>query len=187
MMNLYICDKQFCMNEEKLIEILDSWDNMEITAKEISQNSQHFQLLISIALYNKEKRSWRAAYLVDKIHDIDPEILLPYLDEITLQLKTETSTSKKRHFLKLISMNNIKEKHQGFLVDYCLNALTSAKEPPAVRVHAMQILFNISENEPELKPEILAVIEHEMKYHSTAGIISRGSKLAKKLRKQISN
>ncbi|MCF6332211.1 MAG: hypothetical protein L3J11_02920 [Draconibacterium sp.] len=83
-------------------------------------------------------------------------------------------------------MNEIPENQFCFLVDYCLNALTSAKEPPAVRVHAIQILYNISEIETGLKPEILAVIKHEMEYHSTAGIISCGSKLAKKLRNQIS-
>jgi hypothetical protein len=174
------------MTKEELIELLDSWENLEITVKEIITNPAYFRLLLDIALYNKEQRSWRAAYLVDKIHDINPELVLPFFDEMTLQLKKEKSSSKKRHFLKLISMNAIAEKHQGFLVDYCLTELKSGKEPPAVRVHAMQVLFNISENEPELKPEILAVIEHEMKYHATAGIISRGSKLARKLRKHIS-
>lgn len=174
------------MTKEDLIELLDSWENMEITIREISKNHEYFNILMSIALHSKEQKSWRAAYLADKIHDTIPELLIPFLDIITLQLKKEKNGSKKRHFLKLISMNGIAEKHQGFLVDYCLDALKSAKEPPAIRVHAMQILFNISENEPELKPEILAVIEHEMKYHSTAAIISRGSKLAKKLRNHIS-
>jgi len=49
----------------------------------------------------------------------------------------------------------------------------------------MQVLYNISEKEPELKPEILALIENEMENHFSAGILSRGGKLADKLRKQI--
>lgn len=173
------------MTEKELLEILDSWENIKITIRKIGEHQEYFQLLINVALYNKKQKSWRAAYLVDKIHDNFPELLIPYLSEITEKLKTENNTSKKRHFLKLISMNIIPEKHQGFLVDYCINALKSEKEPPAVRVHAMQILYNISEYEPELKPEILAVIEHEIKYHSTAGIVARGSKLVKKLIHQI--
>lgn len=173
------------MTKKELVEILDSWENMEITIIEISNNPEYFKLLMSIALHNKEQRSWRAAYLADKIHDDFPEMLHPFLPEITAQLKSEKNTSKKRHFLKLISMNLIEEEQFGFLVDFCLNALTSAKEPPAVRVHAMQILFNISEIEVDLKPEILAVIEHEMEYHGTAGILSRGKKLAGKLHHQI--
>ncbi|MDB4582185.1 hypothetical protein N9164_03465 [Draconibacterium sp.] len=175
------------MTKSDLIELLDSWENLEITIKEIIKNPEYFGLLMSIALHNKNQKSWRAAYLADKIHDEFPELLIPFLPEIVAQLKVERSTSKKRHFLKLISMNEIVEDHFGFLIDYCLQALTSAKEPPAVRVHAMQILYNISETETDLKPEILAVIEHELEYHSTAGILSRGSKLAKRLRKQISD
>lgn len=173
------------MTKKELIELLDSWENMEVTVQEIINSPDNFQILMWIALHNKEPKSWRAAYLADKIHDIKPKLLKPFLKDMVQQLEFETNSSKKRHFLRLISMNTILKKHQGFLVDYCLNALTSSKEPPAVRVHAMQILYNISEKEPDLKPEILAVIEHEMKYHSTAGIRSRGGKLAKKLRQQI--
>jgi hypothetical protein len=71
---------------------------------------------------------------------------------MTEKLKTEKSDGKKRQFLKLISMNEIAEAHHSFLVDYCFEALTSAKEPTSVRVYAMQILFNISEKEPGLNP-----------------------------------
>lgn len=174
------------MTKEELIEILDSWENIEIVTLEIINNPGYFRILLDIAFYHKEQRSWRAAYVVDKIHDINPELLQPFFDEMIIQLGKEKSSSKKRHFLKLISMNTVSNKHQGSMVDFCLKTFTSDKEPVAVRVHAMQILYNISEKEPDLKPEILSVIEHEMKYHSSAGIASRGSKLAKKLHIQIS-
>ena len=174
------------MTRVDILELLDSWENLEIVSQEIARNPEYFRTLISIALHSQEQKSWRAAYLVDKIHDDFPNLLTPYLPDITTQLKNEKNSSKKRHFLKLISMNDINEKDYGFLVDHCLNELSS-DEPPAVRVHAMQILFNISEKEKELKPEILAAIEHEMEYHATAGILSRGRKLANKLRSQILN
>lgn len=173
------------MTKAELIEILDSWENIEVAILEIINKPEYFRILLDIAFYNKEQKSWRAAYVVDKIHDTNPELLLPFFDEMIIQLTKEKSSSKKRHYLKLLSMNDVAKKHQGILVDFCLEAFTSAKEPVAVRVHAMQILYNISENEPDLKPEILSVIEHEMKYHASAGITSRGSKLAKKLHGQI--
>lgn len=173
------------MTKEELIEILDAWENIEIAILEIINHPKYLRILLDIAFYNTEQKSWRAAYVVDKIHDTNPELLYPFFDEMIVQLNKEKSSSKKRHFLKLISMNKVSKKHQGSLVDFCLEAFTSSKEPVAVRVHAMQILYNISENEPDLKPEILSVIEHEMKYHASAGITSRGSKLAKKLYAQI--
>ena len=173
------------MEEDGLLELINSWENLAFAIREIGNRPELFASLMEIALHNPEQKSWRAAYVVDKIHDNYPELIRPFIDPMIDQLKIENNSSKKRHFLKLLSMNKIPSKRFGFLVDYCINALTSANEPPAVRVHAMQILFNISEKEPELKPEILAIIEHEMEYHATAGILSRGSKITQKLRKQL--
>lgn len=173
------------MEKDDILELIDSWENIAFAIREIGHHPEFFSILMEIALHNPEQRSWRAAYIVDKIHDDYPQLILPFIGPIIDQLKTENHTSKKRHFLKLISMNEIPAEHFGFLVDYCIKTLTSAKEPPAVRVHAMQILYNISETESELKPEILAVIEHEMEFHATAGILSRGSKIVKKLRTQV--
>lgn len=173
------------MKKEELLEIINSWENLPLVIKEMTNHPDDYSQLIEIALYSPDPNSWRAAYLVDKINDNFPELILPYLEKMIQQLNYETHSGKKRHFLKLISMNTIPSEHHGFLVDYCLNTLKSGKEPPAVRVHAMQNLYNISEFEPDLKPEILAVIEHEIEFHATAGITSRGSKLIKKLRKEL--
>lgn len=173
------------MTENELYILLDSWENIELVSKELSQNSKEFDILMSLALHHPKQRSWRAAYLVDKIHDEVPGMVIPYLPVIIEKLKIEDNASKRRHWLKLISMNPVDKQYFGFLFDYCINIFTSAKEAIAVRVHAMQILFNISEQEPDLKPEVLQIIEHEIEYHSTAGIRSRGHKLAKKLHTQI--
>lgn len=173
------------MNKEELQEMIDSWENLPLIITEIVNQPQYYTLLMEIALYSTEQNSWRAAYLVDKIHEHYPNFILPYINQIIEQLIVEKHNGKKRHFLKQISLNTIPENHFGFLTNYCLNAFTSAKEAIAVRVHAMQILFNISEKEIELKPEILALIEHEMEFHETPGILSRGKKLATKLRKQL--
>lgn len=173
------------MKERELLTLIESWDNLDFTMREIMTHPEYYPVLMEVALYSKNPNSWRAAYLVDKIHEINSRLILPYIDKVIEQVKLENHSGKKRHFLKQISLHEIPETHRGFLLEYCLNAFTSAQEAIAVRVHAMQILFNLSETEPELKPELLAVIEHEMEYHSTAGILSRGKKLARKLRRQI--
>jgi len=170
------------MTKEELVDLIDSWENLAYLQTEIAQNAEYYKLLMDIALYDPNQKSWRAAYLVDKINDIHPELLLPFLNKMIEQVKIEKSDGKRRHFLKLISMNDLPNDKQGFMLDFCVKTFTSANEPIAVRVHAMQIVYNISEKEPDLKPEILAIIEHEMENHSSLGIISRGSKLAQKLK-----
>ncbi len=182
----YIFVKNRKMTKEDLIELIDSWENLQYLQNEIVRNPEVYQLLIEIAFYNVNPKSWRAAYLVDKINDNSPELLQPYLNEMIAQLKIERSESKRRHFLKLVSMNDLPIEQLGFLTNFCIGVFTSAKEPVAVRVHAMQVLYNISEKQPDLKPEILMIIEHEMENHFSAGILSRGNKIAQKLRMQIS-
>lgn len=173
------------MTEQEIFEHLDAWENIEIVAASMQNDPAQFNTLVQLALNDTRQKSWRAAYLVDKIHDSNPELLQPYLPQIIEKLKTEKNASKRRHWLKLISMNKIEEQYFGFLFDHCINTFTSGNEAIAVRVHAMQILYNISETEPDLKPEVLQLIEQEMEHHPTAGIRSRGKKLATKLFKQI--
>ena len=173
------------MTKEDILAVIDSWENLAVIIKEIGQHPEHFPILMDIAMHGKGKNHWRAIWMADKIHEEYPEVILPYIDEMTNLLKTEIHQGKIRHLLKLISLNEIKEEYHGYLFKYCFEAMTSAKNPPAIRVHAMQILYNLSEYEPDLKPEVLALIEHEMEYHATAGILSRGSKLIKKLRYQL--
>lgn len=172
------------MTSDELLEVINSWENLAFTIKEIENHPEHFHTLMEIALNGKSNKSWRAAWMADKIHDKNPGLLLPYIDGIIKRVKIKIDGGRLRHFLKLLSMHPIPEAEQSFFLDFCLNLLTSDKEPPAIRVHAMQILYNLSESEPDLKPEILAVIENEIELHSTPGIISRGTKLVRKLRLQ---
>jgi hypothetical protein len=141
-------------------------------------------LLIDLAFNEQHPKSWRAAYIADKINDNHPELIAPFIPQMISRLKSETNISKKRHYLKLISQHHFPRKYHSLLVDYCLKCFTSASEPVANRVHAMQVLFNISEKESDFKPELLSIIEHEMELHPTPGIVSRGKKLVKKLVEQ---
>lgn len=165
--------------------LLESWENFQLVLFQLQNQPRGIPGLMEIAIRGKHKNSWRAIYLADKIYEKQPELIRPYIGEITEQLKEEIHLGKRRHFLKLISLNKISELHFGFLVEHCINTFTSAKEPVANRVHAMQILYNISEEEPGLKPELLEMIQHEIEYHPTPGVKARGTKLTQKLQKQI--
>ncbi len=173
------------MTKAELLDLIYSWENLELLIRKLENQAEHIPALMEIALHSNDPKSWRAAWVADKIHDYKPEMISPYLEEIINQLIKETNNSKKRQFLKLISLNEIPKEFHPVLIDYCLNCFTSASQPVAVRVHAMQILFNISQKVPPFKPELLSIIEYETELHPTAGIRSRGKKLAKMLHQQI--
>ncbi|NLB26017.1 MAG: hypothetical protein GX820_04910 [Bacteroidales bacterium] len=173
------------MNEQELTRLIESWENLPLIIHQIIDKPEEINTLMNMALYSDHRRSWRAAWIADKVNDIKPELITPFLNKMIRQLKRETNTGKKRQFLKLISKNKVPEKYFTFLIDYCLNCFTSAFEPVAVKVNALQILFNISEIETELKNELLYLIEHETEQNPIAGIKARGEKIARLLRKQI--
>jgi hypothetical protein len=169
------------MNESKLQSLIHSWENLNLIVRHISDHPEYLNVLIKIALDDSQPQNWRAIWMVDKIHEKHPELILPYLEPMTDFLLTTQNTSKKRHLLKLISLNNLPEENLGRLLNYCIDVFSNAAEPVAVRVHAMQILFNIAQKEPDFSGELIELIEHEMEYHGSAGIASRGNKLLKKL------
>ena len=172
------------MTENDLLEMISSWDNLLLTMNYISDHPEYFDLLMKVAMDDTLDDSWRASWLINKIQEKYPEKMKQYIDRIIDFIQQTKDSSKKREFLRLITFYPVPESKAGLMFDYCIRQFTSGSEPVAVRVHAMQILFNISETEPDIKPELIHLIEHEIEYHSSAGIKSRGGKLLQKLYRQ---
>jgi hypothetical protein len=171
------------MNETELFELIQSGENVPLIARYISDHPEFMETLMTILLKDGEDTSWRAAWITDKIHETMPEIVVPYLPVLTKFALITKDTGKKRHILKLISLYPVPDENMSELLDLCLNFFTNPAEPVAVRVHAMQVLFRITEKEPEFSGELIDLIEHEIEFHGSAGISSRGKKLLRKLYK----
>ncbi len=171
------------MNEEHIRNAIRSWDFIPQIIKHISENPELCRLVLRVAIDESEPMNWRAMYLIDKLHDQSPETVIPLLPQLTDFLKITSNSSKKRHILKLLSAHDIPENETVALMDLCIDHFTSAKEPVAVRVYAMQILYNIAEKETGFANELAEIIHHEIELHGSAGIKARGKKLLVKLSK----
>lgn len=169
-------------SEKEISLMVQSWESIPLVIQEISNFPQHLKALIKLTFDDNDPRNWRAAWMVDKIHDNHPELVVPYLPAMSDFLLATGNSSKKRHLLKLISLHPIPEDRMVDMLNFGIDTFSSAKEPVAVRVHAMQVLFNIALAEPDFTGELIELIEHEINFHGSAGISSRGRKLLKKLR-----
>lgn len=174
------------MTENDLRSLIQSWENIALLVRYIADYPEHLEIIMTKVLDDSKPEHWRAAWMVDKIHERHPELVLPYLPAMTNFVITTQNAGKKRHLLKLISLNDIQEENMALLLNFCLEVFTNAAEPVAVRVHAMQILYNIAQKEPDFSGELIELIENEMEYHGSAGLASRGKKLLKKLIKNKS-
>lgn len=169
------------MNRKELQELIDSWENLNLIVKHIGDHPEDFKVLVNLAFDDLKEENWRAIWLMDKIHEQHPALVIPYLTEMTEFALRTRNDSKRRHLLKIISLNEIPEPYLATMLNYCVDIFTNASIPVAVRVHAMQVLFNISQREPDFKGELIGLIEQEIEYHGSAGIKSRGRKLLTKL------
>lgn len=172
------------MEKTELIRLLDLFETRVLAVEVLSDPGQYLPLLMETALVGSPRHRWRAAFVADLIERHQKGILLPYVDAITLKLKGETHSGCRRQYLKTISLYPIQPEHQGFLADYCLEQLDS-KEPPAVKAHAMQILYNLSALEPALKPELMEVFGMVMEQNESAGIYARARNLSRRLAAEL--
>lgn len=169
------------MEENELVELIRSWENLALVVKHIGHHPEHLEVLMKLVFDESDPRTWRAAWMADKLHEQHPDLIIPYLPSMTDFVLTTTNDGKKRHLLKLISLHEIPEEKMAVLLNYCLEVFTSPGEPIAVRAHAMQVLFNIAQKEPDFAGELIEIIRHECEYHGSAGIAARGRHLIKKL------
>lgn len=175
------------MTIEQLSVILERRDSMTLLRHESVENPTHLPEIMEIALNGNDQIAWRAAWLCEKINDHHPGILAPWIDAVTKSLPRLKHHGLRRQFLKIVTLYPIAEADRGVLTDYCLERLEDPSDPPAVKAHAMQILYNISEAEPEMKEELLQVLEWTLETGETAGIQARARNLAIRLRKEIRN
>lgn len=174
------------MTANELRDLIQSGDNVPLLTRFLTDNPEFLPELMNAGKCD-EAGAWRAFWIADKIHEQHPGLIVPFLPEMSeLVLKTKDQ-AKKRHLLKLISLNKIPEEMMADLLDFCIGRFSDASEPVAVRVHAMQVLFNIAREQPDFAGELTDLIEHEIEYHGSAGIKSRGKKLLQKLRAAKNN
>ena len=169
------------MTRDEFYKLLESGENVRILTDFLLEHPNQIDQLVDIALNDPRKGMWRAMWIIDKIHEKSPKLIRPHINRMIEAIESISDDSKLRHLLKIISLNKIPQQHLSFLLEYGINELTNAERPVAIRVHAMQILFEISKQEPDFKQELIQLIEHEMEYHATGGINSRGKRLLKKL------
>ncbi len=87
-----------------------------------------------------------------------------------------------RSLLRLMCRYEIPEEEQGLLIDLCFGYMVSELYPVAVKVHAMQIIYQHTLLYPELKEELQTVIEDQMENNSV-GFSSRGRRILSQLEK----
>ncbi len=144
----------------------------------IVQDEARFAELIGYVLGGEEELKY-AGWLISHCMHIDPGIIRPHLGPLIHHLaEPGVSDSTVRSIVKALAESDIPPELQGYALQHCFDLLIDPKQTVAIQVHAMQTVFNLSQNEPDLLRELQLVIEAGME-NGTAAYRSRGRKLLK--------
>lgn len=145
---------------------------------------QHrFNELISFCFAKDEqlaqRASWPAGYCIQK----HPGLVYNHLKNILKEIKKGRHNAIRRNFLKSLETVYVHEKFKGELISICFDLLNNPDEPVAVKVYSMMLLDKMCYKYPDLSSELSASIESQEVF-ATAGFISRGDKILRKIERR---
>jgi hypothetical protein len=152
----------------------------------IDDDPQYFKKILDISFYEKSPVCWRAARVVDFCCEKNPDLIVDYLPEIVDKLKSFRTDGQKRAFLNILKRFELPldEDYTGILLELSYQWINDSRQPVAVRALCMDIAYDISNREPELKPEVLMLFEKSSLFQSK-GLKNKSGKMVKQLKKEI--
>ncbi len=134
----------------------------------LSSHPECFDELVTLTFTQKDKLSWRAAWMLFSfMKDNDPR-LHKHLKNIINTIPC-TNESLQREMLKIVSRMKVNEELEGVLFDHCISIWEKIGKSPSVRYTAFKTVMRIAEKYPELTSEIeFFAQEHYMESLSPA-------------------
>ena len=149
----------------------------------VGNNASRFAELVRLFLEGPYRVTQRAGWPLSCCIEQNPKLIEPHLKQVlNFALEPGVHDSVKRNVVRLLQFIAIPKRLQGLTAKICFQFFSDKKEPIAVRVFSMTVLSNLAKELPELKNELIPLIEDQMPYAS-AGFISRGRKVLKELKK----
>ncbi len=149
----------------------------------IGNDSERFAALLHTILSGVERTAILATWSMSHCVERFPELLNKHYPAlIKAATEKDASNAVKRSVVRSFQFATIPKRYQGKIVGLCVGLLENKKETIATRVFAMSVLANLVKGNPELKDELLLLIEDGMPYASPA-YLSRSKKILKQLHK----
>jgi hypothetical protein len=160
---------------------------MDYTAAMVGDDARLFREVLDLAYQQQPPLCMRAARVADLCCERNPELIRPYLVKLVKDLPGLRDMSVKRIFMHILIRHSWVEDEEamGKLVDTLFKWLTDDTQSVAIKAYAMAILENISKLLPDLKGEMIVVLEETIPLWDSYALQSGGIRLLKRLRKSI--
>ncbi len=169
------------MNLREQILKEHSRENCDAIVAWVGNSQKRFDELFSLFTNDEYRVVQRSAWPVSYCVEAHPQFIKKHFSTLLKNIKKlNKPVAVKRNTLRLLQFVNIPKKYHSEVMNTCFKLVQSMEEKPAVKMFCLVILEKLAQLYPEIKPELILIIETQMPYESIA-FKSRGRKiLAKK-------
>lgn len=171
------------MNIEELLP--DSYrKTAELATQFIIEHPEFIKLLVLEIDKQKPVLAMRISRILALCNDQKPELIIPYTEKFLGILLTTKNKSVIRNLLYIFqkTWSELNEEKLGMLLDKCFNFLEDPTAEPAHRMYSMKIIFANTTQYPELKNELINIIEFHYE-EGSAGFKSSCRNIIKQIKK----
>ncbi|WP_143306739.1 hypothetical protein [Chitinophaga vietnamensis] len=148
----------------------------------IGNDPQRFAALMQLFLHDEYRVVQRAARIVNFVAEAHPALVAPYLPEMAAMLGTPGLTpAVTRNIVRLFQFMPIPETVHGTLMNACFQFLEAPESPTAVKAFSMTVLSRLAKDYPDIRNEIILLIEDQLEHNPSAGFRSRAKKVLKEI------
>lgn len=150
----------------------------------IGNNPARLDQLVQLFLFDEYRVVQRAAWIMSLVAEVHPLLLKPHLPAMVDRMGDDNiPVAVKRNVVRVLQHMDIPEDLQGPVMNYCFRFLEDPAETVAVRAFSMTVLARLARQYPDIKQEIVLLIEDQLREGATAGFVSRGKRTLKELEK----
>ncbi|HRE49925.1 MAG TPA: hypothetical protein PK339_00785 [Flavitalea sp.] len=157
------------MDLEKTLLKEHSKEQCDAIVAYIGEDPRKFARLMNLFLSGdalvRQRAGWPLSYCVQSC----PGLALPYFDQLLKMLTTPNiHPAISRNITRLFQYTPVPKRFQGRLMDACFGFISDPRSPIAVRAFSLSILEKMTEDYPEIFPEIQLIIEEHWDEASAA-------------------
>lgn len=150
----------------------------------INGDQEKFDTFMNCFFTDEYRVNQRAAMVLSACFDRQPELVKSHLVRLIKNLEDpKLHVALKRNTVRILQEVDVPEELRSGLFDSCLKFISDPNEPVAVKAFSMKVCINICKHYPELKQEVIPIIENAMLHSESKGIHSRGRAMLKQLQK----
>jgi hypothetical protein len=119
----------------------------------MNSHLEHFEEAVILALGDKDKLCWRAAWLLWICIEKDDIRIKKHINKI-IKVIPHKKDGHQRKLIKILSVMKLNEEQEGRLFNICMNLWEGLDKPPSIRWTAFKFILEMGKKYPELKEEI---------------------------------